>query len=1520
MFPRRNAANQRNSTMVKLHIVNLRGSVFYRGYDRAGHLRPTRMAENASIHQRFAVWTADHTIAKDELRERIKRTAEKVLPNFVPRGEADNATHSTWWSWADNVMSVTTVSSETVSRNDTLLVQPLFAVPTGPLLSLSSVLCSTRATSENCVLDIMMRDLKMCETAGIDSVKQQILQANHLGPDYDFAVRGVTVDMVAAWARTKPAIQLAVYDPMGRLLCYKPRTVARLARTSLCFVVAHNHAYQGTEILKHRRPYEYVLPAAPTVNSAPVSSAAAMAETTSFVDSSLVTWAKRSWEINYGDEAGEEDMSEADRGAQTVVLLRLFYTKEAAGQAGDIWLDTSNIEYAVSSVYVRETSATSIDGFTRYDNAPDIWLRVLGEHPYGTTLLIPEDTLVPVRHALWQAFESLTITEVEASKHQSNRWVDSKLKCMPVNIVLDDRVVASNKFICNEHAVLLTDTKSLWCKHLGLDAELVQFSFGITIPAITRKFLENHVSIPLALHHPSTIAFWEHLASCAIRGCVQTVTPDMKEHSRLWTVDIRACYLTCLRLMPQAIPVPTYEDVFVHVNMSLAEYTAASPLADDTWYVIKVASVGPPFLGITSVVFASLLRDVMTVDPGRNVQVLYTLKCGAAMPRSDVHKMAESMVVLASGNKDFLKLIVSTFIGSLQRFRQRRNNMKSVLTQDVRQLLQSTQQADLDCPERWPDIVVHRVAIASASDPAVIYDKRVVTSTRVVSTQSMLPIQLAVHNMSYLLLWQLQRALCGVCGSSCIVGYATDSVTFIGSAVGAMPTHESSDDDVRQWLTRSGVLLPDEVAYRLESPEKTRGTAADLKGYVAYNDQQNPTSSRGLTGDFSELLFKDREALLQRMLIVAGAPHAEAVKVARDIRDSARIVGEPAAWTVVRVGDEEVDITRQRLTSLLATQRSFYLEGHGGAGKTYLLSHLVKHLAASTPAVRIRAASVTHDGVSELFRAIQELVPTFEPGAVSTVDAMLRHSAHGFSVVNLECDLLIIDEVSMLSNLHLGYLCGLMEYQPSMKVVFSGDLLQLQNVQDKMSANSLLFKTMASHTRVELTVNRRLLSIPENAPLVAAIAHCRLLLRVVTDTPGMQMEDAVAQYGAPDLSFITVAEDGIRPSLSICHTNHTLRHVNEKQMLSRAAEAPRTVVVDRHAMNPKSQTMYLYPGLHLFVRRTEKKIGLFNKSVYVVEACAGNQITLRWVQGRRLTAVVVGDDATKDLDEPAVGQKRKRVSEQSLSNLMVRYAAAQAKANSTRGTGVRKQAALRVAENLKRRVDEQTVLQGGDAPTMIVPETTSVSTDIIAQHMAPRYCITAYSSQGRTLHPEEYPVVMVHEIHSMDIRSLHVTLGRVRSAEQLVVPNKEWDVHCSDPLCCHRTITGSIYEIQEVETGRVYVGQTVAKDARTRFLEHVAGSCNAPLRAAMDACRARVAEPTEGADPVLTSFLFRVVSTHDVMPTAATGGFAEPAGQSSLNFENPELKYFEMQHIKYLQRKGITLFNVRCDAADDDLN
>ena len=429
------------------------------------------------------------------------------------------------------------------------------------------------------------------------------------------------------------------------------------------------------------------------------------------------------------------------------------------------------------------------------------------------------------------------------------------------------------------------------------------------------------------------------------------------------------------------------------------------------------------------------------------------------MPVAVMHKVCKEIDTLTGGDSGFKKVVVSQWVGSLQTFRQPRTSMESTLTESLADCLAACGEEQLD------NTVVHTVSVGG--ETALLYDTRKVAKVPVVANQSYLPIQLAIHNMSYLMVYDLQRRVTEL---GCIpVAFATDSVTFISPERGtghlAVPSKEQGLSVVNDWLSYLTPLPPGLVLH-MESKEKTQGTQDDdgLKPYIC-----NTSTARSFSADYLTQMF-DCEADMDKFVDVVAGPESS---IARDsLTAGVRLVCERQDWDVHVVADELVDVTVDRLTALLATRSAVYIEGQGGGGKTYLVANFIRRTMAKTPGTRFMVTGLTHDGCSALVDAIVVQVPDFDTSLVTTLDAALRSSSGGFSKVNLLCDILVIDEISMLSETHISYLANIAERQRGMKIIWLGDLLQLLAVSAPMGSRSALFKTLAAHTRLELTVNR----------------------------------------------------------------------------------------------------------------------------------------------------------------------------------------------------------------------------------------------------------------------------------------------------------------------------------------------------------------------------------------------------------------------------------------------------------------
>jgi hypothetical protein len=495
-----------------------------------------------------------------------------------------------------------------------------------------------------------------------------------------------------------------------------------------------------------------------------------------------------------------------------------------------------------------------------------------------------------------------------------------------------------------------------------------------------------------------------------------------------------------------------------------------------------------------------------------------------------------------------------------------------------------------------------------------------------------------------------------------------------------------------------------------------------------------------------------------------------------------------------------------------------------------------------------------------------------------------------------------------------------MEAQPKTKFLIAGDMLQHVSPVTPVHIRSALFMALCSYQRVELNMNHRLLDVPENRPVAAAIEAMRKKIRA--DEEGL---------GGVDLSFIK--EDEHTPTLHLCYTNHEVAHLNESMMLFHLHhETDGVPYVEKHASNSRGQGMYVYEGLKVMVRRSEKKIGLWNKAQFdVVRVDAVRQeVTLKWVYGKRPYPVEkrIGakrkraDDDGDDDDSDAGGvQEEAHVSERRVARLAPKLAQAYAMRvaaheveiervqrekpnNNWRRTvktiqhAIEKLQQLLANDKVARQQDSANrLLSVGGGPVAV--DDVTVSFELLSAHMAPRYAMTSYAIQGRTLRQAEFERVMLHGLDSIDLRTLHVLVGRVTHHSQLVRPGLVQKVVCRDPTCEHRTQMGVVYCITQAGSGRAYVGQTLHKNPKQRFAEHMGGSVNKALREEVQAAVAR-------GDVLEDVFLWTVLGKYEVS--------LSPTG-----VENRELKFFENEWMAKLLAKGVTLFNERVDAADVDV-
>ena len=1563
------------------YTSSLMGKMTHQGYDRSNNLRAARVDNTAIIAYDFSIYS-ERLLSLAEVESKMKAVAERVLPDFAPDG--GNETTSAWWAWGDDGSSIFPSGRppQPVEVNaDTVDPRAAWVRRLPGRLQPSSHFFKGVATTEtlvrcNCLINVLVEALKCTSQKTYeklyDAIRDELIAAGRglLGYAINPEIDGVSLWILERWAAMRPGVQLTVFNTLLQRVLFVPRTTSGTANRSICLFVEGDHVYMATDhTLKHYSGDNVAVGYRIAPNDPASKMALQRPLNKQFRDPRLIKHGTDTGSAQY--ETGVRTGGDSTHATKPAMVSRVLpvVTDRCSGQLGDYVLDVSNIGFQLAQ-FTQIGIDEEVDNDTVYANTPAFWASVFGDAPMGTEFAVVATDLMPLRLALIQAYGQLCC---ESSRKPSRASGGKSLVWRRTNLVGFELIVVDGKgviqieyvFNANPSVHLVESTRSIWQPYL---TKYRDGSRAPTLPQVVAAFMEKTgANLPMGGFHPSTYALWGRYRSSAFRACVETVEPEFNDHGRLLTIDYRAQFKTALGTMAQDIPVSSEDDLFVPVHELL---TASTELSDDTWYVVEVDTPGLPFLGMTSIVFASLLRRVVDEDPGRRVTILYKQVCSQVAQRQHVCAMPARFEELAGGNKKMEKQAVAQWVGSLSRFRQPEEKIMSKATESMQVVSQCWQPdtmrvtgGDDEDSGMVYSTQSHVLFVPASHVPdrddivedghSVVYDLKCLSREDTVANQSQLQIQLAVHSMSYLMLWDLEKRLCGLGARP--IAYATDSITAVLPSNVNVEALRGDPAALTQWL---GFVCAG-AQFHAESAEHTRGTLMDRKRYVN-NTVEIVTPSgyrmqpcRAFSKNFADKLFDNEEAL------VASANRLG--RSVEDVKKGAWLVCPDLAWKTEEVGDEPIETTVDRVVAALEAKSGVYVGAMGGGGKTYLLAHVVKRWQKTK---NILVTSFTHDGASALQAEIGKVCPSFDSNQIQTLDAALRRSSRGFSRVMLPCQVLIVDEVSMLSVTHLSYLTNLLELQPSVRVILAGDMLQHLSPSEAFRFESPLFHHVACGHRIELTYNRRLLSIPENTPLRNAIAVCRRILSECgAQSDGGRVRDAMDRL---DLRFIPSRFES--PTLHLARTNHAIKHLNDRMMREAARRAVPSEdhvfpLVSRAVPNIKGQDLVLFVGLKLVVRVSIKKIGLWNKAAYDVVAMdeTERKVTLEWRGGKKMVppkprqakrvahnqwtqgkqrrrdggrkkarnggvhrflddeADDDGDeeehdeeceDDAEDFDNRTVQQIRKvRMQIDILEQQGPRnyYAGKGSKNrghfNKTRErnlTKARKQLAeleaQLEAQRAVRVVEEDMSVSSGSSSTDAAPQWVCTY-DQLALHFAPRYAMTSYGVQGHTLDENEFPWVMLHELETMDVRAAHVLLGRVRHINQLVRPGGNQKVVCHDPNCKFRTMPGFVYEIVQRSTGRVYVGQTLHNPPERRFEEHKAESVNHELRRAMDA-----------SHDVNADFTFTVVGRYEV---------SKEAGDC---YEHRELKYYECLRMQVHRNKGRALFNERTDMPDEEMN
>ena len=268
--------------------------------------------------------------------------------------------------------------------------------------------------------------------------------------------------------------------------------------------------------------------------------------------------------------------------------------------------------------------------------------------------------------------------------------------------------------------------------------------------------------------------------------------------------------------------------------------------------------------------------------------------------------------------------------------------------------------------------------------------------------------------------------------------------------------------------------------------------------------------------------------------------------------------------------DIEDEYDTQGIIDKILKHKNVFLAGRAGTGKSYITKGLIEYLEENKIPHKIGAP--TH------------LAKRLLGKKAKTIHQLFGHDIIGkvHSVSFSGKDVMIIDEVSMVSTVFWQELVKLKRKYPDMSFVLCGDFNQLPAVEEEHIDiyNSHYFRDIVDYI-FELKHNKRL---TENG-----IKHFNLMTQAIN---------------GETLSYNFPKDDGTI-NKHLCFTNEMRKSINEKMMNKHKPSNAKHIIVKHKPTlrieKPKSQSMYLYKGLPIMCVKRLNKLELINGDLLIVE-------------------------------------------------------------------------------------------------------------------------------------------------------------------------------------------------------------------------------------------------------------------------------------------------------------------------------
>ena len=257
---------------------------------------------------------------------------------------------------------------------------------------------------------------------------------------------------------------------------------------------------------------------------------------------------------------------------------------------------------------------------------------------------------------------------------------------------------------------------------------------------------------------------------------------------------------------------------------------------------------------------------------------------------------------------------------------------------------------------------------------------------------------------------------------------------------------------------------------------------------------------------------------------------------------------------------------------IVASGKSCHIDGRAGTGKSRLVNEIRAVLDAQKKAYM--GFSPTNKGARIIGGS-----------TIHSVYYKFKNNRKVLFGMLEKIEYIFIDEVSMMELEFYNLFCLIKRAFPFMKFIIAGDFGQLPPVDDKWNGdyeNCPALHMLCRGNRIKLTQCRR-------------------------------SDDALFQLCANVESII---KHDFKPTtktyLNIAFTHKTRIRVNRERMERYNSEfSSETVFVPKVGLNPKSQDVYLKPGMPIVCHTTNKKLRILNAQTFTIDSVTSESLVLR---------------------------------------------------------------------------------------------------------------------------------------------------------------------------------------------------------------------------------------------------------------------------------------------------------------------